>query len=243
MGENEDCKNYDPEKASAYVPDITNQKYQELLKAFIVKQMEKGCDGMWIDGLAWNARLLYQITGDENHIGVKEAVKAINSIVDWFHFRYPDKYIGSWVAGEASFIHPKLDFVSLSSFKKEEILGLKINESLWNEKIDIAHSKFRDVPLITFIDTGWGKSPMYYFSQELSPEQQNEFLRIADELLKEKGVIFAYPLHGGFMGKDATIFAYGKHSYYDSLAPEFQTYETIKELALRKKSKKIIGRR
>lgn len=76
---------------------------------------------------------------------------------------------------------------------------------------------------------------MYYFSQNLSPEQQDEFLRVADEFFTKKNVIFAYPVHGGFMGKDATTLAYDKCLFYDSLAPEFGTYETIKELAQKKK--------
>lgn len=33
------------------------------------------------------------------------------------------------------------------------------------------------------------------------------------------------------MGSNAGILSYGKFKVYDSLAPEFETYETIKELA------------
>jgi hypothetical protein len=48
----------------------------------------------------------------------------------------------------------------------------------------------------------------------------------------KKRIIFVYPVHGGWMGDKAEIRSYGKSRVYDSLAPEFQTYETIKELAL-----------
>gem|GEM_PF-2773576 len=37
------------------------------------------------------------------------------------------------------------------------------------------------------------------------------------------------------MGVDATILSFGVSRVYDSLAPEFETYETIKELAQSKK--------
>lgn len=235
MGDNTNCDTYDPEKATGYVPDITNPKYQELLKAFIAKQIEEGCDGIWIDGLWWNVQIMYYITEDENHPAVKQTLNASRSIIDWFHKKYPNKVIGTWSAPRTPFVSASLDFASLPSFTQQEILDLKINESLWNEKIQDARSKFGNIPLITFIDTGWGKSPMYYFSQNLSPEQQDEFLRVADEFFTKKNVIFAYPVHGGFMGKDATTLAYDKCLFYDSLAPEFGTYETIKELAQKKK--------
>ncbi|RLE93342.1 MAG: hypothetical protein DRJ55_03760, partial [Thermoprotei archaeon] len=67
------------------------------------------------------------------------------------------------------------------------------------------------------------------FSQYLTKEQQREFLKIVDEFYAERNVIFAYPVHGGFMGYDATKKSFGFYPFYDSLAPEFETYETIKE--------------
>ncbi len=44
-----------------------------------------------------------------------------------------------------------------------------------------------------------------------------------------RGVIFIYPIHGGFMGKGATKLSYGKYKTYNSIY--FETYETIKKLA------------
>jgi len=73
----------------------------------------------------------------------------------------------------------------------------------------------------------------------LSKEEQREFLKIADEFFSRKGIIFVYPVHGGFMGQDAKILSFGKLKTYDSLAPEFETYETIKELAQSKKTELI----
>ncbi len=47
---------------------------------------------------------------------------------------------------------------------------------------------------------------------------------------------FVYPIHGGDMGptREVKRLSYGKFNWYDSIAPEFQTYETIKELAQNK---------
>ena len=78
---------------------------------------------------------------------------------------------------------------------------------------------------------------MGVYSQELSKEEQREFLKIADEFFSRKGIIFVYPVHGGFMGQDAKILSFGKLKTYDSLAPEFETYETIKSLLKVKREK------
>ena len=40
------------------------------------------------------------------------------------------------------------------------------------------------------------------------------------------------------MGTNARVLSYGRFKIYDSLAPEFETYEAIKELAQRKKGRK-----
>ena len=37
------------------------------------------------------------------------------------------------------------------------------------------------------------------------------------------------------MGTNAKVLSFGKFKVYDALAPEFETYETIKELAQSKK--------
>ena len=40
-----------------------------------------------------------------------------------------------------------------------------------------------------------------------------------------------YPIHGGWMGNNATILAFDSFKVYDALAPEFNTYGTIVELS------------
>lgn len=79
---------------------------------------------------------------------------------------------------------------------------------------------------------------MGVFSQYLSKEEQREFIEKADIFFAKKGINFIYPLHGGYMGQDAKILSYGISRVYNSLAPEFQTYETIKNLAENKSEEK-----
>lgn len=78
---------------------------------------------------------------------------------------------------------------------------------------------------------------MVTFNQNLSPAEQEEFLKTLDSFSLSKGIVFIYPLHGGFMGSKVTRLSGGKFRIYDNLSPEFETYETIKELARRKSAK------
>ena len=73
---------------------------------------------------------------------------------------------------------------------------------------------------------------MAKFSQSLSKEEQKEMLKTLNAFCAAKGLILAYPVHGGGMGDHAKTLSFGKSKRYDSLAPEFDTYETIKALAL-----------
>jgi hypothetical protein len=74
---------------------------------------------------------------------------------------------------------------------------------------------------------------MVIFSQKLSKEEQREVLKTFDNSFAKMGVNLIYPVHGGDMGHKERInkLSYGRYNWYDSLTPEFQTYETIKELA------------
>ena len=93
----------------------------------------------------------------------------------------------------------------------------------------------RDIPIIAFIDwSDTSETPLGAFSQNMSKEDQSSFLRVADAFFQKKGVIFAYPMHGGFLGNDARVLSFGTYPFYDALAPEFDTYGTIRELSLAK---------
>jgi len=236
LPEDFDCTNYDPQEVSAYFPDITNEEFQELLLSWAYKQIDCGVDAIWIDMLFRQALLMYQMTRNFDHIAVKESYNAAAKIVDEIHEyglnRGKYVYVGTWTP----FIYypyppPDLDFVTLTPFSKE-VREMKLNEHKWNTVISAVRSKLGGIPIIVFIDWAATKeTPLGVFSQELSKEEQREFLEILDEFCKERGVVFAYPVHGGHMGMDAEKLSYGLFKVYDSLAPEFQTYDKIKELS------------
>ena len=90
--------------------------------------------------------------------------------------------------------------------------------------------------LFVYIDYGMHDNlPLAMFSQKLTSKKQSEFLMEIDEFANSERMIFTYPAHGFYTGQNAKILSFGKVNWYDSLAPEFQTYKTIKELALKKK--------
>jgi len=231
-----DCNLYNPEEAPAYFPDITNPKFQELVLSWAERQIDAGADAIWIDMLFKQAAMLYRLTEDFDHPAVRESYEAACTLVDRIH-KYGEKkgkqvLVGSWpTAAYFPYPPPDLDFVTLTPSSRE-VREMKFDEERWDEMIGAIKEKFGEIPIIAFIDWASTKNtPLGQFSQVLTKEQQNEFLRIADEFFSKKGIIFAYPIHGGWMGNDAEILSFGISKVYDALAPEFQTYNTIKELA------------
>ncbi|MDF2954691.1 MAG: hypothetical protein OD815_000307 [Candidatus Alkanophagales archaeon MCA70_species_2] len=226
-------KEYDWRTADAYFPDITNAKFQELFVNWAKKQIDCGVDAIWIDSLFKQAFVLRNLTGDSHHPAVRDAWDAICKIVDEIHRygRSKEKYIyvGSWFAYPAfPYSPPDLDFVTISP-SPEEIAKKELDVEKWNRI-----SELKDRPMFVFMDFGMETLPLYVFSQDLSREEQQELLRELDTLFREQGMIFVYPVHG-LIGKSAKKLAFGKYPVYDALAPEFQTYDAIKELATRKK--------
>ncbi len=200
------------------------------------EQIDRGADAIWIDMLVTQARIMEDLTGDPNHPAVVDALKAAQRIVDEIHAYGESKgryiYVGSWWTA-ARFPHdrPDLDFVTVSPTIRE-VLTMEFNESKWSEVVELVRENLGDVPIFAFIDwAGTVRTPLGVFSQNLTPEQQREFLRRADAFFRSRGIVFIYPVHGGYMGVDAVVLSFGRYGFYDSLAPEFQTYETIVELA------------
>ncbi|HDD45030.1 MAG TPA: hypothetical protein ENG63_09270 [Candidatus Desulfofervidus auxilii] len=218
-------------------PDITNPEFQKLLLSWAKKQIDCGADAIWIDMLFKQAKILEELTGDVYHPAVKESYDAASKIVDEIHKYGYQKgkyiYVGTWAYSALTFPYspPKLDFVTASP-SGVEIKKMELNDEKWNFIINITKEKLGDIPILAFIDwAGTTNTPMGVFSQRLSKERQRRFLKYADDYFQKKEIIFVYPVHGGFMGQDAEILSFGKLKVYDSLAPEFQTYETIKNLA------------
>ena len=243
-----DCRDYNPDTASAYFPDITNKKFQELLLSWAKRQIDAGVDAVWIDMLFRQVIMLYRITRDFNHPAVKESYESVCKIVKKIH-EYGEKkgkdiLVGSWPTA-IYFPYPPLglDFVTLSPSRRE-VKERKLDGKKWDKRLKLIRKKFGDIPIFDFIDwAGSTKTPLGEFSQVLTKEEQKEFLRKSDDFFSRRNVIFVFPVHGGFMGQDAKILSFGKSRVYDSFAPEFQTYETIKGLAEKKYLSGIGGKK
>lgn len=227
--------------ADGYYPDITNPQYQQLLLSWAKRQIDSGMDGIWIDLLYTQAGTLAKLTNDMNHPAVKESYEAASKIVDDIH-QYGDSrgkhvYVGTWtVPMYYSYKKPDLDFVT-DTPQPSTISSGKFDDGKWEDTKNKVKETFGDIPILVVIDWGFRGSQLEVFSQELSKEEQARLLRAADDFFTGKGMIFAYPVHGGNMvvtEPQNMIKAYGSYNWYDSLAPEFQTYGTIKELALKK---------
>lgn len=178
---------------------------------------------------------------DKNNPAVKESFDASSKIVDGIHEYGLSKgkyiYVGTWEQDLTTFDYPepKLDFIT-SSPKYAEMENRKFDDNKWRNERQIVVQKFGNIPHFVFLDWGFSNSPLQIFSPTYSKEQQKEFLQYMTDYFKSKGMIVIYPVHGGELtitGK-SSVLAYGKYNPYDSLAPEFDTYDTIKELAQKK---------
>ena len=244
-------EDYDYRKARAYFPDITNLDFQKLLLSWAYKQIDSGADAIWIDGLHGQELFLYLMTGDINHPAVKESFEASAKIVDEIHKYGESKgrrvYVGSWSLGfieldkgfsNIPYSPPKVDFVTVSPTNKyNEVLGKKLDEARWKTIVSNTRNIYGNIPVFAILNWDFDKSEMVMFSQKLSSAEQKNLLITYDNSFAKMGINFIYPVHGGFMGNSeiTTKLAFGKYRNYDSLAPEFDTYETIKELAQNKK--------
>ncbi|MCX5708013.1 MAG: hypothetical protein NTY14_03410 [Candidatus Omnitrophica bacterium] len=229
---------YDRRKASAYFPDITNADFRELLLSWAKKQIDCGADAVWIDMLYAQAKLIARATGDSGHPAIKEALAAAAKIVDGIHKYGESKgkyiYVGSWGQSKGEFGADNnfggLDFVTFAP-SKEEIRNNGLDKEKWQGRISDVRSIHGNIPVFSFIDWSNNDSQTVTFSQELNSREQAQVLKTFDASFSQLGINFIYPLYGGYMGNLATKLSFGKSRVYDSLAPEFQTYETIKELA------------
>jgi hypothetical protein len=158
----------------------------------------------------------------------------VDEIHAYGHAKYNKHiYVGTWWNfAEFPYSPPDVDFVTASP-KSEEITG-GLDEGRWDNITSTIKAKLGDVPILVFIDWSGAGAPIDVFSQKLTPAQQSEFIRTADAFFARKGIIFAYPVHGGTFPQTSARLSFGKFGTYDSLAPEFQTYDTIKELAQNK---------
>ncbi len=242
--------------AYAYYPDITNPEFQELQLSWAKKMIDSGADAIWIDMLFAQARLFYKLTKNPFHPAVKEAYEAALKQIDEIHKYAKEKgkyvYVGGWTnfleikdsKGNPAYPMPDFDFV-VNMIWEDEVKNKNLLEKRW----DAFFAKVKkylgsDILILIFMDEAavrWQDQPLGIFSQYLNKIEQSKFLEIADCFFYKKRkefslpIIFVYPLHGGWMGTNARVLSFGKFKIYDSLAPEFLTYETIKKLAQSKR--------
>lgn len=232
--------NYDYRKAHGYFPDITNPDFQELFLGWSKKQIDEGADAIWIDMLYSQGSMLYSMTKDIDHPAVKESFDAASKMVDEIHKYGESKgkyiYVSTWSEPISNYPGriPNLDFVTDTPISQEIQAG-KFDEERWDRLSSNTKKKFGNIPHFAFIDWG-GKpnAPIDVFSQNLNKKQQGEFLRKADAFFQSKGMNFIYPVRGADFWGNPKVRAFGKLTKYDALAPEFDTYDTIKELAQKK---------
>ncbi len=240
----DDPAHYDPRRQMrAFFPDITDPRFQRLFLDLARRQIDLGVDALWIDALFAQARLFREY--GETHPAESEAAgraardayDAASQLLDRLH-----EY--SWIARgrpvdivtwpdpiEFPYPQPALDGV-MTSPSAAEVLAGTLDAARWDALLARIRTALPGIPVFARIDYGeHDRTPLAVFSQVLSPDEQRAFLRTADRFFAARNVIFVYPVHGGYMGAGARRLAFGTSPFYDSLAPEFDTYGTIQELA------------
>lgn len=216
---------------NGYYPDITNSEFQKLFLSWAKRQIDSGMDGVWLDLLYMQAGTFAKITNDIRHSAIKESLDAASKIVDEIHEYGNSKgkyvYVGSWeISGNFPYTPPKLDFVTVFP-KPAEIYNKKFDEERWDNIKAKNKEIFGDIPIFVVLDWGFPNSPIEIFSQKMDKEDRKEFLEKADEFFASKGMIFAYPVHGGYLSTGA--------GWYDAMNPEIDVYEAIKQITQKKK--------
>jgi hypothetical protein len=222
----------------AWFPDITNSDVQNLLLGWAKRQIDSGVDGIWIDLLYYQTMKMYSITNDMNHLSVLESFAGSNKLIDDIH-AYGTSigrtiYVGSWASStglvsKAYNIKTNLDFLTVTPLSSE-VINQQMDAATWDTQLSDLRTIYPDTPIFAFIDSTDDNAPIAKFSQTLTTEEQDQFLIHANEFFKSRNIIFAFPVHGLYIGQSATKLSYGTYYIYDSLAPEFDTYGTIKQL-------------
>lgn len=232
-------EDYDWRKVPAFYPDLTNPDFQALFLAWAQRQVEGGADALWVDLLFTQAAMLAQLGADPQHPAVRESYDAACHLVDELHRlgRAQGKYIlvGSWAfpAVKFPFPMPHLDFVTLTP-QPAEIARRKLDETRWAQDLKRVRARCGQLPVLVFIDCAGDRGVMAQFSQVLNKEEQRGMIKHLDGFCQTNGLVFVYPIHGGGMGGHAKLRSFGTSDRYDSVAPEFATFDTIKALALAK---------
>lgn len=233
------CIDYDPkEQMRAFLPDITNKDYYTLLLNLIKKQFDCGVDMIWVDGLFAQADFINGIGilhPEINQERIKEARKqsynaSMQLVTDIHNYGRTIISWDRWIYKELGI--PSFDAI-MTTPSYTEVSTMTLNDKSWEDRLTEIKSKWPITPVYARIDYGeHSQTPLGALSQVLTITQANQFLHDADQFFKDRDIRFIYPVHGGYMGADVTKLSWGTSRIYDSMAPEFQTYNTIKELSM-----------
>ena len=232
-------------------PDITSKQYQNFLFERIKKVLDANPDGIWIDFLFSQTTAICRILENGRYKGMdiikhcnfsNEAVKdsffsACNltkMIKDYAKKENKTVYVGTWAG---FMLYPwkcnYVDFVTESP-SPNEVYSLKLDKEKWDLLKKMDEEKYGGkIKIFISPDFGPGSNTMMaVFSQKLDKKEREEFLQAMSEFAKMKNLTVIYPIHGGSMGKDPKKLAFGKHNWYDALAPEFGDYRVVEQVIL-----------
>jgi len=243
----------DPKKElDFYIPDPTKDEVQEIYRNILEAQV----DCCRIDAFHWDmifipVTTLLRLGVPVTHQGLKEIYHGCLNLIDWtrrkvrWYIQWGFHKLEQQFKLFSKLGAPSID-IAMTTISVEEIRRRQINRERWRNVKEIIHRIYGDVEHFARIDYGFGTTPLYVFAEELSPLEQRKFLIEADEALRKMNVLLILPVHGGNPCDERQIRkgrcprrAYGRYNWYDSLAPEFFTYDAIKTIALRRVCRRV----
>lgn len=224
--------------AGAYFSDMSNIQFREIALSWAKIQIDAGVDAIWIDLLFNQTRFFYNLANkNPDHQSVVDSYNGIidftNKIREYGLTKGKKIYVGSWTP--LGFEPVCTDFMTKGVLQCDVACG-KIDKNAWIAERDRIRKTFGNIPIMAYIDWGGTNGPMQVFSQMTGAKdarityQRNALTEISRGL-KDIGIHFVYPVHGGDLTTASKpILSYEKYNRYDSKAPEFDTYNTIKEI-------------
>ena len=200
-------------------PDICAPIFRSKIDAF--KYM--GYDGIWFDLPFVIANIVKTwVNNDETHPAFITCRNAETALCDYA--KSVGMYIGSWGLKNHFDIYNKFDFMTRSPGPIE--LRREFDELKWDETIRL--SEEYNIKLIAFLDFGPNCGHSLEYLAEQNPTEARNILEKVDTYFKSRNIDFAFPVFGGYL--PCVSITKGTYELYDSQAPEFQTYDTIKKL-------------
>ena len=224
-----------------YLFDPTLSDVQNIFADLLEAQLNCGVDAFWWDMLLLPVSALLHYGVPVEHTAIQEIYEGCKEIASftkkkvthimWSYWRLEYDY-GLF----SEYGAPPVD-ICLDLIGTEEISSQVMNEDRWNTIQQYVQNIYGNLPHFTRLDFGSGRTGLYVFAEELTVEEANEFLTIAEDFFQQRGILLILPVHGGNPCDPSQIsqnlcpkLAYGQYNWYDSLAPEFDTYDTIKSI-------------